>query len=191
MARWAWSTGIGTPHVIAPLQITVLGAFVSTILGPGSAAQVAFGQTRLVAYNSLAAAVADVGLSFWLVPLYGGVGAATAWAAATVVATGLSVGELAVMNGVHPFRAHMTVPLLATAIPLGLFFAVVHPTLHLWVLPVVGLAVAFAFIAAVVFTRSIDRGDQMFLHVVEELLGRRIPLVRRLGRWALGRNPPP
>jgi len=177
--------------VIAPLQITVLGAFVSTILGPGASAQVAFGQTRLVAYNSLAAAVADVGLSFWLVPLYGGVGAATAWAVATVIFTGLSVGELAVLNGVHPFRAHMTVPLLATGIPLGIAFALLHPALHSWALPVLGLAVAFAFVGAVVLTRSIDRGDQMFLHVVEELLGRRIPFVRRLGRWALGPQGPP
>ena len=171
--------------VIAPLQITVLGAFVSTIFGPSSATQVAFGQTRFVAYNSLAAAVADVGLSFWLVPLYGGVGAATAWAAATVVATGLSVAELGILNGVHPFRVHVTLPLLVTGIPVGIALALLHPTLPLWALPGLGLAVAVAFIAVVVATRSIDRGDQLFLHVVEGLIGRQIPFVRRLGRWAL------
>lgn len=176
--------------VIAPLEITVVGAFATTLFGPGSAAQIAFGQTRLVAYNSLAAAGADVGLAFWLVPQYSYVGAAVAWACAAGIAAGLSVLELAVLKGVHPFRAHVLVPLLVTSVPLGAFLVLVHPHFPYWSLPVFGLGVAALFIGVVFATRSIDRGDQLFLHVVEELLGRPVPLVRRLARWVTGSRPP-
>jgi O-antigen/teichoic acid export membrane protein len=176
--------------VVLPLEIVVSGAFATTLFGPGSAAQIAFGQTRLVAYNSLVAAVMDVGLAFWLVPTYGYVGSAIAWATAGGTAAGLSVLELAVLKGVHPFRAHVLVPLLVTGVPLGVLLAVLHPHLPFWSLPVIAVGIALLFVGVVFVTRSIDRGDQLFLHVVEELLGRQVPLVRRLARWALGDRPP-
>jgi O-antigen/teichoic acid export membrane protein len=176
--------------VIAPLEILVVGAFASTLFGPGAATQVALGQTRLVAYNSLVAAVADVGLSFGLVPLYGSVGAAVAWASAAGVVSGLSVFELALLDGIHPFRVHVAVPVLVTGVPIGIALAVLRPALPLWSLPVLGLGVAAAFVGVVFATRSVDRGDQLFLHAVEEILGRPVPLVRRLSRWALGPEGP-
>ncbi|HXQ48498.1 MAG TPA: polysaccharide biosynthesis C-terminal domain-containing protein, partial [Thermoplasmata archaeon] len=168
--------------IVAPLEITVVGAFASTLFGPGSATQVALGQTRLVAINSAAAGAVDVGLAFWLVPLYGSVGAAVAWSFAVSLAAGLAMAELALTTGVHPFRVHSVVPLALTGIPLGLFLGLVHLVLPLWSLPVVGLAVAGLFILVVLATRSVDRGDRLLLEVVERLLGRPLPLVRRVGR---------
>ncbi len=177
--------------IVAPLEITVLGAFASTLFGPGSATQVALGQTRLVAYNSAAAAAVDVGLAFWLVPLYGSVGAAVAWASAVALASGLSLLELALTAGIHPFRAHAVVPLAFTGIPVGLALGLLHPTVPLWTLPVVGLGVAGLFILVVMATRSVDRGDRLLLEVVERLLGRPLPLVRRVGRLLFRGNGPP
>ncbi len=168
--------------VIVPLQILVLGGFVSTVFGPGSSAQVALGQTSLVAYNSAAAAVADVGLSFWLVPSYGSDGAAIAWAAATVVAYGLAVLELGILAGVHPFRTHLLVPLVVTGVPVGVVLGLLRPALPWWALPLLTLGIAALFVVVVLGTRSIDRGDELFLQAVEGLIGRPIPLVRRLGR---------
>jgi O-antigen/teichoic acid export membrane protein len=177
--------------IIAPLQVTVLGAFVSTLFGPGSATQVALGQTRLVAYNSLAAASVDVGLAFWLVPSYGSVGAATAWAAATIVASGLPLLELAILSGVHPFRSHSLLPLVLTGLPVWAILALLHPALPYWLLPLVGLGVAALFVVVVLGTRSIDRGDRLLLEVVERLLGRPLPLIRRVGRLVFRGRPPP
>jgi O-antigen/teichoic acid export membrane protein len=171
--------------VIAPLQITVIGAFASTLFGPGSATQVALGQNRLVAYNSVAAAGVDVGLAFWLVPLYGSVGAAIAWACATSVASGLPLLELAVISGIHPFRTHSLLPLALTGIPAGLLLgllALVHPELAWWLLPILALGVAGLFLLVVMATRSVDEGDRLLLEVIERLLGRKIPLLRRVGR---------
>jgi len=177
--------------VIAPLQIIVLGAFVSTVFGPGSSAQVAFGQTSFVAFNSFAAAVGDVGLSLWLVPTYGAVGAAIAWASATVISSGLAVLELGILAGVHPFQSHALIPLAVTGVPVAVVLGLLHPALPLWALPALTLGLAALFVVVIIATRSIDRGDELFLQAVEGLLGRPIPLVRRLGRGALRRRPLP
>jgi O-antigen/teichoic acid export membrane protein len=174
--------------IIAPLQITVVGAFATTLFGPGSATQVALGQNRLVAYNSVAAATLDVGLAFWLVPHYGSVGSAIAWACAASAAAGLPLLELAVISGIHPFRTHSLLPLALTGIPAGALLAVlavfglVHPAQAWYILPILALGVAGLFLLVVMVTRSVDEGDRLLLEVIERLLGREIPLLRRVGR---------
>jgi len=183
--------GSNYTSIVAPLEITVIGAFASTLFGPGSATQIALGQTRLVAYNSAAAALVDVVLAFWLVPQYGAVGSAVAWTSAVTLAAGLSLVELALTARVHPFRAHSVVPLALTGIPVGLFLAFVHPSLPFWSLPLVGLAVAGLFILVVMLTRSVDRGDRLLLEVIERLLGRPLPLVRHVGRVLFRDGGPP
>ncbi len=176
--------------VIVPLQITVVGAFATTLLGPGPTTQVAYGDTRLLAYNAVVSALVDVGLAFALVPSEGYVGAATAWAVAGTLYTALSVLELAVRKGLHPFRHHFVIPLLATAVPVAVVFATLRPSVQLWLLPPIGLAVAGLFIGLVFLTRSIDAGDRLLLETVEGILGRPLPLVRRLGRVGRRSRPP-
>jgi len=175
--------------VTVPLQLTVVGAFVTTVLGPAAATQVAFGDTRLLAYNAVVSGAVDVGVAFALVPSQGYVGSAIAWGISGSIYTSLSVLELAIGKGLHPFRHHFVVPLLATSIPIGLLFLLLRPAVHDWLLPPIGLAIAGAFVAVVFLTRSIDAGDRMLLETTEGILGRRLPLVRRLGR--LGRRTPP
>ena len=176
--------------IVLPLQITVTGAFFTTAFGPASNAQVAFGHTRLLAYNSVIAAGVDLGLAFALVPSLGITGAAIAWAAANTVYAGLSLAELAYLTGVHPFRPHFVVPLLVTAVPVAAVLSFVPFSYPLWSLPVIGLGIAGLFVLVVLATRSVDVGDQMLLGAVEGLFGRPLPWLRRLGRIGLPRSGP-
>ncbi len=171
--------------VVEPLQLAVLGAFLTTVLGPSTMLQVAFGQTRLLMYNSIAAGVVDVGLAFLLVPGSGYVGAAFAWAVANALFTGLSLVELAVLSGVHPFRRHFVVPLFATALPITVVFLVARPFVSGLGLVVLVLGLAGLFVLLVLLTRSVDDGDRLLLEAVERLIGRRLPILRRLGRIGL------
>jgi O-antigen/teichoic acid export membrane protein len=171
--------------VILPLQITVAGAFATTLLGPAAAAQVAFGQTRLLATNAIVAGLVDVVVAFAFVPYYGYVGAAIAWGVANATYSALCLVELELLTGVHPFRWHFVAPLVATAVPIALVLAIFQPTLPWWVLPILGLAFAGIFVGLVVGTRSVDEGDRLLLDAVERLIGRPLPFVRRLGRYAL------
>jgi O-antigen/teichoic acid export membrane protein len=171
--------------IVVPLQVTVVGAFATTLLGPASTAQVAFGQTRLLATNAVVAGVADVVVAFALVPTYGYVGAAIAWGVANTAYAVLSLVELAALTGVQPFHRHFVLPVLATGLPVGVALWCLHPNLPLWSLPPLGLGIALLFVVLVIVTRSIDEGDRLLLEAVERLVGRPLPLVRRLGRHAL------
>lgn len=172
--------------VVLPLRIVVLGSFFSTLFGPASAAQIAFGRTHLVLLNTLLAALADVALSFALIPSHGSVGAAIAWSVSTVLFPMLSTLELGILEGLHPFERDYLVPLGVTGIPLALLFGFVsfHPAY--WMLPVITIGIALLFVVVVLVTRSVDRGDRLLLEATEQFLGRPLRLLRRVGRWILG-----
>lgn len=180
--------GSGYGGFSLPLEVMCVGALASTLVGPATSAQVSYGETRLLLYNTLAAAVFNLIVAFALIPRYGQVGAAVAWAGATAMAPVLSAVELRFTHGVHPFHRHYLVPLLLTAVPVGLLFALLPRGLSLWVLPVLVLAAALVFLLAVLLSGSIDRGDRILLGEVERLLGRPLPgarwLYRHLGRPA-------
>ncbi len=175
--------------ITVPLDITVLGAFVTTLLGPGPTTQVAYGRIRLLAYNAVVAGLLNVGIAFLLVPAHGYVGAAIAWASANAAYSALSIFELAVMDRIHPFRPHFVVPLAATGLPLALLFSIYRPRFPWWSLPPIGLAIAGLFVLVILLTRSIDVGDAMLLDALERMVGRPILFLRRLGRLALRRRP--
>jgi O-antigen/teichoic acid export membrane protein len=178
----------GSSYVTAvlPLRIVVLGGFVASLFGPASAAQIAFGRTQMVLFNTVLAAGADVILSFVLIPSHGAAGAAIAWSVSTILFPMLSTVELGLLEGLHPFERHYLVPLLVTAIPVGLVFGLAsfHPSYIL--LPGIAVALAVLFVAVVLLTRSVDRGDKLLLEAVEQFIGRPLPFIRRLGRWILG-----
>ncbi len=168
---------------VLPLEIVVLGAFLGTLLGPSPMTQVAFGQVRLVAYNSVAAAVADVALSLALVPTYGAVGSGIAWATANVLFFALCLAQLSSGEKLNPFGRDFVVPVLALLLPLSAVLEVVRPKLPLLDLPVLGLGVATLFVLTILATRSVGEGDRLLLEAVERWTGIRIPVVR----WLVGR----
>jgi O-antigen/teichoic acid export membrane protein len=174
--------------VVLPLQIVATGAFLTTALGPAANAQVAFGQTRLLAINSVIAGALDIGIAILLIPLSGLTGAAIAWATSNVAYVALSLGELAYLTGVHPFRPHFVVPLVVTAIPVAAVLLLAPWTWPLWSLPVVGIGIALLFVLVILLTRSVDEGDRMLLGALENLFGRPLPLLRRVGRLGLPRS---
>ena len=178
--------GGGYAGATAPLQLLVVGSLALTVVGPASVAQVAYGHTRLLLYNTLLSAGVDLGLAVALVPTFGLSGAAVAWAASTALYPILSMAELAFLESVHPFRRHYVVPLLAASVPLAIAFAVVPYSFSLLLLPLLVIAAAGLFLVAVVLTGSIDTGDRLLLEAVERIVGRRLPFVR--GLYALSRR---
>ena len=173
-----------------PLQIMLLGAFASTIVGPSTAAQVAFGQTRLLLYNTAIAATVDIILSVVLIPPLGVTGAALAWTAATGLYPVLSMAELAATVGVHPFRRHYLLPLVVTAVPSAAALFLVPFAPPLWSLPLIVLGIAGLFVLVVLVSRSLDSGDVLLLEALENVLGTRLTGLRRFGRRFLPPVPP-
>jgi O-antigen/teichoic acid export membrane protein len=176
--------GSGYSAIILPLELTVAAAFTATILGPAMVTQIAYGRVRLVAINSVVAGVVDVGIGLALVPSQGYIGAAIAWGTSNFLLAALSLAELAVMDGVHPFHKHFGVPLAAASIPLALLLFAARARIPELALPPVALVMAGVFVLAVLLTKSIDDGDRLLLESIESMIGRSVPFVRRLARLA-------
>ncbi|MCI4359214.1 MAG: flippase [Thermoplasmata archaeon] len=168
-----------------PLEILATGAFVSTLAGPASATQVALGQTRLLVYNNATTGVVNLVLSLVLIPPLGLVGAALAWSAANALNPILSMVELAVLSEVHPMRSHYVIPVVGTTVPTVLLFLLVRAQPPFWALPVIVLGIAAVFVLVVLLTASVDRGDRLVLEVIEGMIGRPLPGIRRVARWRL------
>jgi O-antigen/teichoic acid export membrane protein len=168
------------------LKLLVAAAFASTLVGPSTATQVSYGQTRLLMYNTIAAGAADLILSVVLIPPFGTDGAAVAWGVATALVPALSALELAILQDVHPFHPHYVIPLLVTSVPLAVAFVFVPLSVPLWALPLLVLGIALLFLMVVFATGSVDTGDRLLLEVVEGFIGRRVPLVRTVARWRMG-----
>jgi len=182
--------GAGAGADALALQILLIGSLASTLVGPANATQVSFGHTRLLLYNTIASASADVVLSALLIPTWGVTGAAIAWSISVATYPVLSMVELATMERVHPFQRHFLVPLVATAVPIGIFLALLPWHLPYWSLPIIVLGVAGLFIFAVLVTGSLDAGDRLLLEAVERLLGHRLESLRSLGRRFMPRVDP-
>jgi O-antigen/teichoic acid export membrane protein len=185
---FVYGSGAGAESLA--LQIMLLGALASTLVGPANACQVSFGQTRLLLYNTMASASLDLVLSATLIPTWGVTGAAVAWSVSVASYPILSLIELATMVHVHPFERHYWVPLVVTAVPVGLFLLFLPWHLPYWSLPVLVLGVAGLFVFTVLATGSLDAGDRLLLEAVERLLGRRLELLRRVGRRFMPREKP-
>ena len=167
----------------APLQILLLGAFVSTLIGPASAVQISFGETQALLVNTVIAAAADGVIGLLLIPSMGIVGAAIAWTTASALLPILSIAELAWSYGLHPFLPHYLIPVLVTGIPAGVLLGLLPFIPSAWMLPVIVLLLAGTYLLVIILTRSIDRGDRLLLDAIERLLGRRLPGVRRVARY--------
>lgn len=176
--------GSGFPSSVIPLDLLVLGAFLSTLVGPSAMAQVAYGQTRLLFYNTLICALVDVVLGLLLIPSYGLTGAAIAWASANALYPVLSLVQIALLQRVHPFGRDYVLPLLVTALPLGGLFVLVPLAPPLWALPVLAVGFGLVFLGVVLLTHSIDDGDRLLLEAVERVLGRPLPFVRRFAAFS-------
>ncbi len=175
----AFVYGPGYSHVVLPLQLVVFGAFAGTLLGPAAMAQVACGQSRLLAVNATVAGAVDILLALALVPRYGEVGAAASWAVANVVYGSLCLSELAATQGIHPFGRDFVLPLALVGIPASAALGLAHPTVPFLALPVIAVGVALVFALVIVVSGCVGEGDRLLLGAVEQLVGRPLPFVRR------------
>ncbi len=91
------------PGAARALQLLCVGEFINIFLGPNVAAIIAFGHSRVLMANFLAASAANVALNLVLIPHMGINGAATASFLALALVNGLNSLYLWKRHGVHPF----------------------------------------------------------------------------------------
>jgi O-antigen/teichoic acid export membrane protein len=164
------------------LQILAFGSFINALLGPSSPALAAAGRTRLVALSGLLGAAANILLSVSLIPYLGFVGAAVASVTGSFIYRLFCMVFFAVENKFMPFTMNFLKPLLvSTSFPL-LLFVVLRPVLSapLAVLILIGTSSFTVF--AILITASLEEADVFILEFIEHLFGRKLSLVRKIGR---------
>jgi O-antigen/teichoic acid export membrane protein len=177
------STVFGASYAVngSVLQILVVPAFLAVLVGPSSACLAGMGRYRLLLSTTITAAVANVAISFALIPSLGLVGAAVAWGVARALYPGLGWIILFALYRVNPFSASLLKPLLFALVattPLYLWAATLH--LGAWaLLPLYGVGLLI-YLAGLLVTRSVIPGDLAVAQFAEGLLGRRLPRIRRL-----------
>ena len=182
--------GYGNAAVL--LQITALGSFLATLMGPSSSVLIGLGKLRLLLYDTVASALTDVLLSVALVPFLGSEGAAIAFASATALLPVLCVVQTHLLEGIHPFHGVLARPLLTLSLPTAALLLVAtsrgwDPSG--WWLPGLFAALFVGYFVAIPATRSVEMEDGHLLSVVETYLGRPLPFLRRLGRYFVKRTP--
>ena len=167
-------------NAAAALQILAIGSFVAVMVGPAASCLGGLGRSRPMLIFTLSSAVANIALSFTLIPLFGLNGAAYAWSVARVLYPMLCLAFLWSEYGIHPFASHYLKPLgLSFAILLPVF--VLTSSLRAWyLLPILFVLVIVVYLGSILATRSVDPGDLIIFKGVERKLGVGLPRLERL-----------
>ena len=170
------------------LAVSAAGAFVISVFGPAASTLVAFGRTRLLAVNSAISVSFNITACLVLIPRYGMVGGAYASVVGTIAFALLSLAEVSYLYRLQPFNRLYVKPLTASLALSFIILLPLHLRPNLIELPVIFLAVAICVIFCILVTKSVDKTDVLVLEVVEEILGRKLTRIRRIGTMLIGKT---
>lgn len=173
------------------LQVLAVGAFASTLMGPANACMAGMGRGRALLGATGISAVANVVLSFVLIPPYGALGAASAWTIARLLFPLTSLLILYRAHRITPFSSHLTRPLLLSlVVGVPLFLGLALMPFPAWFVVPLFLGAVGLCLGAILLTRSIDSADVVFVEMLEATLHRPLPRVRAILTRFQARNPP-
>ncbi|HEY6238817.1 MAG TPA: polysaccharide biosynthesis C-terminal domain-containing protein, partial [Thermoplasmata archaeon] len=176
----AFTFGSGQVGGAPALSLLVLANTAAILLGPCVSTLGGLGETRMVMWFTMISAGTNIVLCFVLIPPYGMIGAAVAWSVARLVFPMLSLARIHAEHQISPFRRTFIRPAaLSTAILVPLFVFVLPKTSELF-LPILIVLPFVVFGGAILATRSVDRGDLLFILAIERKLGPSIAPIRRL-----------
>ncbi len=109
----------GASYDVAALALKILsvGFIFGIFVGPNGATLIAFGETRFLLYNTLAAVILNVGLNITLIPNFGIEGAAIATAGTLIFRNIISSWKLYSVSRAHPLKKALIKPLLVMLLP--------------------------------------------------------------------------
>ncbi len=182
----------GTSYASGSLALSVItiGALVSVFFGPVNAALAGMGATRPLLVATGISAVSNIALSFGLIPTFGLMGAAVAWTIARLLYPAVAFVAIYWTYRIHPFRRSFIVPLaLSLAVGTPIFLVLARLSLPPWSVFPLYFAGLGGCIAAILVTRSVEEGDFVLCRIIERVLGRPLPRLRRVLERSLASAP--
>lgn len=162
------------------LAILSIGFFTNAAVGRNRETLSALGRTKFILLSNVAGLGMNVVANVALIPIYGFVGAAIASASSFVVMNAMVFAFLARKFGILPYnrtslRALCLLPVVV--FPVGYVLVRATPPNAIGIL-VLFAATTLLTVVVVVGSGSLERGDEIFVEVLEDVLSIQIPYVR-------------
>jgi O-antigen/teichoic acid export membrane protein len=178
----------GRPYIEGALPLAVLsgGLFLRTVSGPNGDLVKAINRPGVEARASIVGVLANIGLNWTLIPIYGIAGAAVATVIGYTVYNGIELAVIYRETGVTPFSLAIGKTVLTSTTVLWLFNMAL-PRRGLLTVIVFGIVSGLVSLLCVVGTQSIEEPDMMLLDQLEDRFGRSFPRFRRVLEWSIGK----
>ncbi len=171
------------------LSILALGFFIYSLMDASRCMLQPIAKTKLILFNTLAGATANIILNFLLIPPLGIVGTALATAFGYSLWSTLALWEVYFAIKIHPFDKAYWKPTIATFAITALFFALkssVQPIdsmrfpINLLLLFSFGAAFLAGFALILLLIKGLQREDIEIMKAIENRTGFRVKFVRNL-----------
>lgn len=169
------------------LSILAAGFFTHAIAGPNYKALTSIGETKLLMYDNVAAAVGNIALNLVLIPRYSFVGAAVATTVSYVALNFAYSVQLYRRTGIHPISAGLLRPALAITPIVGGLGLVVTMIRQVTFSQFVVLFGGFLVCYGVVFVRfgGIESEEIMLVSHAESRFGVDLDPLKSAARWLM------
>lgn len=149
------------------LTILALGLIINVTVGPSGMLLVMSGYSKIDTFNVILLFVLRIALAFLLIPRFGLLGAAVGGAGLNGLVNVLRLGQVYILNRIHPYETNLLKPYFA-----ALFTTLLIFTIKKWMIPVDNLFFLFSYIilffavyALMIWGLGIDSKDIKVINV--------------------------
>lgn len=167
------------------LSIIAAASLVNAVASPLSQFLAAKDRTKLVMWNNAAAAVINIPLNLFLIPVYGIVGAGIATTFAVAFSSVLGALEAVYLLNVRPHLTGIHIPVIASGAAAATVYALLHAAFTIvpgWALVPGGLLFALLYGALFLLLGGLREEDVVVLKAVEQRSGMDLEPVKRIVR---------
>lgn len=167
----------------AVLKLLSLRYMVTLLMGSSSLLLTVLGRPRLLLGIAILGSVLNIVLNYTMIPAYGLTGAALATLISSLAGLTLCTFFLYRLSGIHVFTSKYLVPVVASVVLALIIYALAKSLpLHFWMLPIYFILFIGGYLAAIVFTRSIEKEDIAMFEAVTGRLGVEMASIKKLLR---------
>ena len=158
------------------LRLLSIGQLVNFATGAVGVMLIMSGRSNIAFINSVVMLIVALALDFWLVPVYGLMGAAVAGAFVIISVNIIRLGQVWFLMGMQPYSRAFFKPLVAAlpALAVGLMWRQWLPLNSFVYLVLACLLVGGCYLAALLM-QGLDKGDWVLIHALQARVAHHLP----------------
>lgn len=164
------------------LQILTIGFFINNLMGPNGATLMAMGKTKFLMYATLSSAIINIILNYFLIPIFGIIGAALSSVIALIAINIIRSIQLYRISTITSFGKNILKPLISSSILFIFIFWIIQAFFILNLLTLFVSIILFTgiYISSLFLTKSIESEDIELLLKIESKTGLNLTKIKKL-----------